>query len=243
MYLQKKPDSRRRWTLALERNGQSLDWFASSAQEKAALLQGDLETLVREVTFRQIVKEVAEDGSEKELGRTEPLRSVYFYPILVAQKYAEKHGACPKIEKRYGTTPNLGVTQSRVVRLDESCLLVSDWTKTLHAGDAKREETSQEISFLNISGGAFYPYLDKQLSTTVNDKGERVFSDAQAKEYLDQMHVAFLASIEKLAAVETKDEQLEADEKIRAQKFYHCREERTVEGVDEAEFVKRVFGN
>ena len=58
---------------------------------------------------------------------------------------------------------------------------------------------------------------------------------------MDSLHRAFLASIEKLAAVESDNAELEADELILARKFYNCRYERNVEGVDEVEFVKRVF--
>ncbi len=218
----------KRWRVVLERNGKSLDWFHSSFEERSQLLEGaSPEALVREVTFRQVVTEIAADGTEKQVGQTQPLRAVYFFPLLVAHKFAEKHGACRKTEEQVGTMPNLGTQQTRFVRTDESCLFTVDHT------DSRSTSTRQSVRLPLISGGAFTHYIDALL--------ERTVTQAQASEYMDSLHRAFLASIEKLAAVESDNAELEADELILARKFYNCRYERNVEGVDEVEFVKRVF--
>jgi hypothetical protein len=160
----------------------------------------------------------------------------------VGQKFAEKHGACPSTATEVGTTPNLGVKQKRLVKMDESCVFTQDHTDTRHAGNPKKEKVQQSLSFLMVTGGAWTSYVDEMLAKAKNDKGQALFSQEQINEYLDMMHVAFLASIEKLASVESEDAELEEDEKILARKFYNCREERDVTGISEDEFVKRVFG-
>jgi hypothetical protein len=243
LFVEKKPGSHRKWTLALERGGKVLDWFKSSPSEKSRFLKGDLASLVKEVTFLQLVSDILPDGSERPVGVSTPIRTAYMVPVLVGQKFAELHGACPRMSQPMSAPPPMrGGQRERSAHLDESCVFTVKNRDIKNRGKPDQEHEQNAILFMLDSGSGQTLFIDREMKNVRNEAGQRAFSKAQVSEYLDMLHAAVLASIEKLALGESTDPSLHADDRVLAEKFFKCREKRSVDGIDEAEFSKRVFG-